>query len=670
MADGCAIAFVHGIGGPVPTATWTTPLNATLASARMPTLDLDLDPSLGPLINVEYLSVLQSGSSRFEPAGTWERPEPAEQEANWGRYLARKEHIRSLIEHTRKEGSHLPFAQFPTAMTDQLPQALPIVRRYLTDADARQAVWDGVLAQLPSSGRIVLVAHSLGSIVMLDLLTRLPPDLHVSLLLTIGSPIGIGAFRDHLTAMRKAADFPADRIDVWVNAYDPDDIVTAGRGAAASFAAALDAPVETGLSHGISAYMSQPVVGAVIATAIFGPSMPAPQDVPARRIHPQWLPLLVRFAYTQELWRTCPTQKWADRLRMDTARAVLAERAVTQAHEQWERMQEQVASLAEPTRSHLAGQLADQPFAPGRRPSKTTLLRDADELVTGQFSDEALVLSGVDLLLATPFAPFGLEVDDALSTQALGVLYQRIRGDGGGRSGTEFAEVIAGCVDETRRALTKRGIPWTPLLLGAGVLVLAGTGIGLAAAIPAGLAGAAAVTATLAAFGPGGIAGGVATLAVLSGTSAALATAGLALGGANRDEVERLQASMAEEIARMPTPAFRTAIAGLLAVHLARHRLGFDPRAEAMEFALASVQSAVLAEGTLHEEIAPKADATKQWRIKAEILDRAMGWSADSLRAEAATMRADIDRAIETGDIPVHPGRSLPVDGGGPSLES
>lgn len=668
MASECAIAVVHGIGGPVQVSAWTTPLNASLASLRMPAVD----PS--QVINVDYLSTLQRGAAVDEPPRSWTKPAPMEQAASWSRYLARKEHLRSLIEGARKETTHLPFAQFPAMVTDPLPQALPIVRRYLTDSGARHAVWSQVLSQLPKQGRIIIVAHSLGSVVMLDLLTRLPPDLHVSLLLTIGSPIGIGSFRQSLEGISQPEDFPADRVDAWVNAYDPDDVVTAGCGAAPHFPAALDAPIETGLSHGIPAYMSQPVVGVVMAMARFGPAVPSTEGVPARRLHPQWWPLLMRFAYTEELWRSHPTQKWAERLRMDTARGILATRAVAEAEQQRARLEAQLATMPEPTRSQLAEQFAEQPFAPGRMPAEETLLRDAGELVTGEFSDEALILAGVDLLLSMPFAPFGIEVDADRSSAALANLYQRIRADEVGRSGDELAAAIAESVDDARKALGRRGVPWAPLLLGAGVLVLAGTGIGLAAAIPAGLAGAAAVTATLAAFGPGGIAGGVATLAVLSGTSAALATAGLAFGAGSGDEVERLQASMAEEIAQMPTPAFRTAIAGLLAVHLARHRLGFDPRADALEHTLLAVQSSVRAEEALHAAIAPKADQAKQWRMKAEIIDRGIEWLAASLRTEAARMRADIQRALETGDIPVRPGRPQPLDGGpldgGPRLEA
>jgi hypothetical protein len=323
-----------------------------------------------------------------------------------------------------------------------------------------------------------------------------------------------------------------------------------------------------------------------------------------------------------------------------------------------------MSSVPEPARSQLERSLAEHHVAAERMPTEATLLRDATELVRGQFSDEALILNGVDLLLNPPFAPFGIEVDHRRSAQALASLYQGICTDPSGRSGAELAEAIADSVDQARRALNRRGVPWTPLLLGAGALVLAGTGIGLAAAIPAGLAGAAAVTATLAAFGPGGIAGGVATLAVLSGTSAALTTAGLALGGAGREADERLQVSMAEELAHLPSPTFRTAIAGLLAVHLTRLRLGFDPRAEALEFTLVAVQGTVLGEATLHESIAPKSDATKQWRIKAEVIAKALEWTATTLRSNQAREREDLVRAVETGEFPVRPGRPPAIEDG------
>lgn len=644
-----AFVFVHGIGGPCPIESWIEPLNASLADLRWPSINLQSDH----VINVDYLRDLQREHLDREPERTRERPAAQAQLEAWHRYLIRKEALERLIDPARKASAQLPFSQIPGGVTDPIPHSLPIVRRYLIDRGARNAAWSSVLRQLPSLGSVIIVAHSLGSILILDLLDRLPTDLHVELLVTIGSPLAIGAFRQHLAGIGDAGEFPAERVGAWVNVYDPDDVVTVGRGAAPHFEAAIDVPVDSGASHVIGAYMGQPVVAAAIGIAAFGPSIEADQGTPSHRLHPQWRPLLLRFAYLRELWRNWPAAKWQERRRMDTARHVLATRVVAQAEQQRERLQMQVASLPTAARAELEAELADRAFASGRMPGVEALVRDAGALVRGQFADEELVVAGVDLLLGMPFAPFGIEVDERQSTQALAGLFDQVRavpsGAGAAITGQLLAEEIAAGVEAARKALAARGIPWAPLLLGAGALVLAGTGIGLAAAVPAGLAGAAAVAATLATFGPGGMAGGVATLAVLTGTSAALASAGLALTGSQRLEFDRLQADLVEEVVQLPVPAFRTAIAGLLAVQDARRRLGFAYPAEALERSLLAIEGAVLAERAMHQAIAPKGEATKQWRAKAEIIAKARDWLASTLRPDQARIREEAVRAIETG---------------------
>ncbi|MFM8352108.1 MAG: hypothetical protein ACKN9D_13715, partial [Actinomycetales bacterium] len=138
-------------------------------------------------------------------------------------------------------------------------------------------------------------------------------------------------------------------------------------------------------------------------------------------------------------------------------------------------------------------------------------------------------------------------------------------------------------------------------------------------------------------------------LAVLTGTSAALASAGLALTGSQRLEFDRVQVDIVEEVVQLPVPAFRTAIAGLLAVQDARQRLGFACAAEALERSLLAVEGAVLAERAVHQAIAPKGDATKQWRAKAEIIAKARDWLASTLRLDEAGIRKEAVRAIETG---------------------
>ena len=53
-------------------------------------------------------------------------------------------------------------------------KVIPQARRYLEDEATRANTLHRVLAELPESGPIVLLAHSLGTVIAADLLTRLP----------------------------------------------------------------------------------------------------------------------------------------------------------------------------------------------------------------------------------------------------------------------------------------------------------------------------------------------------------------------------------------------------------------------------------------------------------------------------------------------------------------
>src|SRR6266487_4158568 len=65
------------------------------------------------------------------------------------------------------------------------------VAAYLDRNEIRQLVLDTVLERFPTSGRVVLVSHSLGTVVAMDLLTRLPDQVEVAQLVTAGSPLGM-----------------------------------------------------------------------------------------------------------------------------------------------------------------------------------------------------------------------------------------------------------------------------------------------------------------------------------------------------------------------------------------------------------------------------------------------------------------------------------------------
>lgn len=99
------------------------------------------------------------------------------------------------------------------------------VAAYLDEPGTRDAVLDAVLASVPASGELVLVTHSLGTVVGMDLITRLAPDVDVALLVTAGSPLGLDTVRSRLLP---GATGQPERTYAWVNAWCPTDAVAIG----------------------------------------------------------------------------------------------------------------------------------------------------------------------------------------------------------------------------------------------------------------------------------------------------------------------------------------------------------------------------------------------------------------------------------------------------------
>lgn len=99
------------------------------------------------------------------------------------------------------------------------------VAAYLDDPAVRRAVLDSVLRTLPSAGQAVIVAHSLGTVVAMDLLTRLPASVEVPLLVTLGSPLGLDSVHRRLLS---GGPFRPDRIGQWLNVWCPADPVCIG----------------------------------------------------------------------------------------------------------------------------------------------------------------------------------------------------------------------------------------------------------------------------------------------------------------------------------------------------------------------------------------------------------------------------------------------------------
>ncbi|MEV6167198.1 serine protease [Streptomyces sp. NPDC051954] len=99
------------------------------------------------------------------------------------------------------------------------------VSAYLDNKPVRDAVLDAVLADMPDDGEIVLVTHSLGTVVALDLFTRLHRRASVPLLVTAGSPLGLDAVYRRLLA---GGPVRPGQVGVWINAWAAADAVAIG----------------------------------------------------------------------------------------------------------------------------------------------------------------------------------------------------------------------------------------------------------------------------------------------------------------------------------------------------------------------------------------------------------------------------------------------------------
>lgn len=98
----------------------------------------------------------------------------------------------------------------------------PDVSRYLGSPGARGSVLAAVVAQLDALRPNVIIGHSLGSVVAVDALQRLPVETHPALLLTAGSPLAWTELISSDLAWSHSARL------LWLNLVDTSDAVTAG----------------------------------------------------------------------------------------------------------------------------------------------------------------------------------------------------------------------------------------------------------------------------------------------------------------------------------------------------------------------------------------------------------------------------------------------------------
>jgi hypothetical protein len=145
-----------------------------------------------------------------------------------------------------------------------------IVTEYLRDVAvyltrARSQVLALVRDAIPPAGPIVLVSHSLGTVVARDLLDDAQIRGRATFWVTAGSPLGLDAVQKNLLA--KGARNPGVN---WLSAYDVHDIVALGHPLLPTWGLPLrDVRVDNGDSpHSIERYLNHPEVAGSIGTAV------------------------------------------------------------------------------------------------------------------------------------------------------------------------------------------------------------------------------------------------------------------------------------------------------------------------------------------------------------------------------------------------------------------
>lgn len=484
------IIFLHGIGEGDPSRNWLAGLNQGLAAVGTGFV------SESDVISPDYSWLLDSSGIKVKhPPITYKVKDDRPTRRAFVRRQAR---IERLLEQSEM-ATGFGLRRVPDAVLAPLQKAgihagiLKQVHNYISQEGLRAAILTQILKTLPSSGDVVLIGHSLGSIIAIDLLDHLPEELHVSRFITVGSPGGARILHDKQERLLKR--FPYARVDDWTNFFVPTDPVTAGRGLASVFPGAQDFRIRipfaknNPLAHNAEQYLADPAVGMLVADALTPTvDVPATRTNIAGRIDPEVVDALLTLAYGQRIASTIEKKDVA--ARFEDALKVLSDELVDEVQQRL------------PKDSSLPAEV--EGLAKGWQPDLSRRL----EL------DEA-VRRVVTMSFANIIHPYEIEVGDAQTEAIPGFFVDLGFASGHGRR-------VRDAVIEVQKVLTQSGSFSSGrfAIAAAGLALIAGSPIGLVAA-----AGAAAIAGGWGSFGSGAKPGGPALLSGLASTGAMVTTA-------------------------------------------------------------------------------------------------------------------------------------------------
>lgn len=598
------LLFLHGINARVENR-WIEPLNGAISRAGHEPFPSDR------VIAPDYRAALRgelpaSSASR----NTWKSLGKESVRAAETQYLSKM----ALLETRLRPLSGNAPARVRQPQYKEVPPldaVLGDAKRYAGMASVRNSVHEIILKSLediPHGAEVIIVAHSLGSVVAANIVKKLPAHLHVSALITIGSPLGsIGDFRNG-----DLHEYPYDRIAAWVNVFDPRDVVTGGRGIAEFFPKVVDVPVALQdwlfpalvHQHGAEYYCSNNVVATAITLSLLGAEVNLNGSEARTNVRGFELPLL-QSLYLRELAKRLPSDAGRS-ARLERARNVTAtEHAAASAF-----LHERDASVS----SLPPSEFLQRPHAH----------------IRGVWDDNTVLALAIMLAASPPAPPFAIEATPGTDERrrALLATLDLIRIESSELTDVDIEEAVFVEHKAVNDYFTQ-GKSWIPVIaVGAGVITLAATGIGIAAAVPAGLAGAALITSTLAAFGPGGMIGGLATLTALAGVGSAMAAGGgAALGaGVTRQKVDLLSRALDEAVASGDPSQVRGLVVSLLTLTAVQERLDFPSQREPILHTCLNTKASLAFRAAAHDEVDPKSQAAKSVKEMMALMEKAIAW--------------------------------------------
>ncbi len=285
------LVFLHGRGqqGHDPEQLrryWTAALNGGLTRACLPTI-APADVWF-PFYGSQLVQAMQTREGI--PHSPWEAAGDPVEAAAPGSGSTRRLYEQMIIEAAAQAGRPAKHPAREEGLSDAVHQGLSWladttnldqlliaaifadVAAYLDNQRIRDTVLDCVLQTMPRTGQLVLVSHSLGTVVAMDLLTRIDPRIEVELLVTAGSPLGLDSVFERLLA---GGPQRPDRVAHWFNAWCPSDPVSIGCPLSDHWQGELvETPVANpaGHAHDIEEYLAHPEVAQAIGASLTSPT--------------------------------------------------------------------------------------------------------------------------------------------------------------------------------------------------------------------------------------------------------------------------------------------------------------------------------------------------------------------------------------------------------------